>query len=195
MIYYTYIDLNIETNDMSDTTNIVDIIAKLHADLDKFKDNWIQNNKVNPGNWPLEISNDNIGIVFEQFSSYDPNEVLDPCIDLDRYIHSIGFATAYNIIKRRPPMAQVYCPSKNSYYRMEAFSISLDALKDRLDELTKDLEVVATFDFIDKDWPYAYQEPVIQRFNNPLEIDAWVEKNTGRRESYILKELVWVDRK
>ena len=180
---------------MTDTTNIVDIINKIHADLDKFKDNWIQNNKVNPGNWPLEISNDNIGIVFEQFSSYDPNEVLDPCIDLDQYIHSIGFATAYNIIKRRPPMAQVYCPSKNSYYRMEAFSISLEALKDRLDELTKDLEVVATFDFIDKDWPYAYQEPVIQRFNNPLEIDAWVEKNTGRRESYILKELVWVDRK
>lgn len=97
---------------MSDTTNIVDIINKIHADLDKFKDNWIQNNKVNPGNWPLEISNDNIGIVFEQFSSYNPNEVLDPCIDLDQYIHSIGFAAAYNIIKRRPLMAQVYCPSK-----------------------------------------------------------------------------------
>ena len=78
---------------------------------------------------------------------------------------------------------------------MEAFSISLESLKDRLDELTKDLEVVATFDFIDHDWHYAYQEPVIQRFNNPLEIDAWVEKNTGRRESYYLKELVWVDRK
>ena len=78
---------------------------------------------------------------------------------------------------------------------MEAFSISLESLKDRLDELTKDLEVVATFDFIGHDWPYAYQEPVIQRFNNPLEIDAWVEKNTGRRESYYLKELVWVDRK
>lgn len=195
MIYYTYIDLNIETNDMTDTTNIVDIINKIHADLDKFKDNWIQNNKVNPGNWPLEISNDNIGIVFEQFSSYDPNEVIDPCIDLDQYIHSIGFAAAYNIIKRRPPMAQVYCPSKNSYYRMEPFCISLDALKDRLDELTKDLEVVATFDFTDNDWPYAYQAPVIQRFNNPLEIDAWIEKNTGRRESYWLKELVWVDRK
>ena len=26
-------------------------------------------------------------------------------------------------------------------------------------------------------------------------IDAWIEKNTGRRESYRLKELVWVDRK
>lgn len=33
------------------------------------------------------------------------------------------------------------------------------------------------------------------RSTNPLEIDAWVEKNTGRRESYYLKELVWVDRK
>lgn len=63
---------------MSDTTNIVDIINKIHADLDKFKDNWIQNNKVNPENWPLEISNDNIGIVFEQFSSYDSDEVIEP---------------------------------------------------------------------------------------------------------------------
>ena len=78
---------------------------------------------------------------------------------------------------------------------MEAFCISLDTLKDRLDELTKDLQVVASFDFIDKDWPYAYQELVVQYFNNPLEIDAWIEKNTGRRESYRLKELVWVDRK
>ncbi len=195
MIYYTYIDLNIETNDMSDTTNIVDIINKIHADLDKFKDNWLANNIVNPGNWPLEISNDNIGIVFEQFSSYDPDEVLDPCIDIDQYIQSIGFTAAYNIIKRRPPMAQVYNPANNSYYRMEAFCISLEELKDRLDELTKDLQVVASFDFIDKDWPYAYQELVVQYFNNPLEIDAWIEKNTGRRESYRLKELVWVDRK
>ena len=115
--------------------------------------------------------------------------MLDPCIDLDQYIHSIGFATAYNIIKRRPPMAQVYCPSKNSYYRMEAFSISLEALKDRLDELTKDLEVVATFDFTDKDWPYDMLEMGIldpaKVTRSALEHDASVASLTLTTECMI----------
>lgn len=178
---------------MSDKTSIVDIIQQLHINLDSFKDNWIQNNKINPEHWPLEISNDNTGIVFEQFSTYDPSELIEPTIDLDVFINNIGFTSAYNIIKRRPPMAQCYHPASKSYYQMEAFCIDLDTLKIRLDELTKDKKIKVIFSYTDHDWPYAYQDDTIVILDSYLAIDEWIEKNTGNRESYSIKEVEWTN--
>lgn len=179
---------------MMSTTNILDIIENIKSDLDKFKENWIENNKINPANWPLEIPNDNIGIVFEQFSMYDPNTKIEAIPDIDCFINSVGFTDAYNIIKHKPAFAECYNPSTRSYYRMEAFCINLDTLKNRLDELTKDLKLIVTFSYTDKDWPYAYQDDTIVTLNSPLEVDDWIANNTGRRESYSVKKLVWSDK-
>lgn len=178
---------------MMSTTSVLDIIENIKSDLDKFKDNWIENNKINPTNWPLEISNDNIGIVFEQFSMYDPNTKIEAIPDIDCFINSVGFTAAYNIIKNKHALAECYNPSTRSYYRMEAFCINLDILKNRLDELTKDKKVKATFSYTDKDWPYAYQPDVVVTLKSPLEVDSWIETNTGRRESYSLKKIEWVE--
>lgn len=175
---------------MTDTTNFVDIIAKIHDDLDKFKDTWIQNNKTYPLDWPMVIANDNIGIVFEQFSMYEPYEE----IDIDEFIKSIGFTETYNLIKckQRNPSAQYFRPSSKFYHSSNKIDLAL--LKEHFDKLTDHLNVVVTFSYTDHDWPYAYQDDVIKTFDTPFEIDEWIKKNTVSRESYHAKILKWVYR-
>lgn len=178
---------------MTDNKILVsNIIKELRDNLDTFEAMWEHNSLMDPIAWPAEIDASNAGVILEQFIEYNPELEQPLAIDIDNFINTIGYTNAYNIVKRRPPMAQCYSIAKKAYYHMEAYCINLDALKERLDELTKNMYVVVTFAYCDHDWPYATQKDIVKRFNQFEEIEEWQVANTGRRESLSIKETRWL---
>lgn len=178
---------------MNDIANINDIFDQIHKDLDKFKENLIQNNRLNPDHWPLELPKNEINTIFEQFMMYNPNEPLNAVIDYLAFIQSIGFTRAYEIIKKCPNGLNYYKPSNGGYYRCEGFCILVDKLKEELDKLTAGTKIKATFDYTDMDYPYAYHDTTTVEFFAYSDIDDWINRNSHRRSYYTIQSIEWLD--
>lgn len=177
-----------------DMVTVFDVIDKMHKDLDKFKEMWIRNNKTNPSQWPMELTESfNESSIFEQFMIFDP--ALDSKMnqhDINIFIDTVGYERAYQIVKYCPEEINYYDPNIKGYVQMGGFCILVSELLETLNELTKNNRIKVTFSYTDKDWPYSYQEDTQVEFDDYFEIDKWIKENSVRRDVYSVKEVKWI---